>query len=348
MEEKIGLLLDEIVWLKRSVKGKEVLQNGMGREGDGLGLGLRAGNGKPVMGPGMGSGVGQAVGPKQRWMQRNRARPEISGLGPSQTLAAPISVSPTPTPSQKEPPVAVDHHGVPLGPFRREEGDDAEVTEERIISRAVFPSQSAGFLLENSQSQPQVVDEGVDVTPVKVSAAEDGHLVGFTSLSCGLSLENMQKRPCVVDGGPVVNPMHSEHGFSELGSPMGLAPSSGELDSVCGSELALFSPVSTGEEGVILTPLCTLPPSSTYGSCSSNWVFKKVEEIQDVIGISFGGYEEQFKALLIAIEASHSKSATKRDRELKRLTCSINYDVKEGSGGRDRSKGRGNIVSYEA
>lgn len=129
---------------------------------------------------------------------------------------------------------------------------------------------------------------------------------------------------------------------------MGFVPASGKSDSVSGSELALFSPASTGEEGAILTPLCTLPPSSTYGSCSSNWAFKKVEEIQDVIGISFEGYEEQFKALLIALETSHSKSTTKRDRELKRLTCSINYDVKEGSGGMDKSKGRGNIVSYEA
>ncbi|KAF5460791.1 hypothetical protein F2P56_020633 [Juglans regia] len=143
--EKIGLLLDEIVWLKRSVKGKEVLQNGMGREGDGLGLG--AGKGKPVMGPGMGSGVGQAVGPKKYWKQRNRARPEISGLGPSQTLAAPISVSPAPTPSQKEPPVTVDHHGVPLGPFRQEEGEDSEVTEERLISRVVFSLQLDGFFV---------------------------------------------------------------------------------------------------------------------------------------------------------------------------------------------------------
>lgn len=121
-----------------------------------------------------------------------------------------------------------------------------------------------------------------------------------------------------------------------------------ESEVVCGSELALFASATNVEEGAILTLLCTLLPRSNYGSSSSKWVFKKVEEIQEVIEISFGGYEEQFKALLVALEASHSKSASKRDRELKKLTCSINYDVKEGSGGRDRSRGRGNIVFYEA
>ncbi|KAF5442432.1 hypothetical protein F2P56_035089 [Juglans regia] len=44
-------------------------------------------------------------------------------------------------------------------------------------------------------------------------------------------------------------------------------------------------------------------------------------------------------ALLVAIEASRSKSASKQDRELKRLTCSINYDVQEGSSGRGASGG---------
>ena len=53
-------------------------------------------------------------------------------------------------------------------------------------------------------------------------------------------------------------------------------------------------------------------------------------------------------ALLVAIEASRSKSASKQDRELKRLTCSINYDVKEGSSGRVRSKGRGKLSFNEA
>ena len=48
-------------------------------------------------------------------------------------------------------------------------------------------------------------------------------------------------------------------------------------------------------------------------------------------------------ALLVAMEAGRStimKSAVKKERELKRLQCSINYDNKEGASGRDRTKGR--------
>lgn len=54
--------------------------------------------------------------------------------------------------------------------------------------------------------------------------------------------------------------------------------------------------------------------------------------------------KSNFRALLIMIKSncsSTTKSASKRDRELKRLTCSINYDLKEGSVSRGRSKGRG-------
>lgn len=45
------------------------------------------------------------------------------------------------------------------------------------------------------------------------------------------------------------------------------------------------------------------------------------------MGISCEGFEEQFRALLIAIELNRF-SATKRDRELRRLTYSVNYDSK--------------------
>lgn len=70
---------------------------------------------------------------------------------------------------------------------------------------------------------------------------------------------------------------------------------------------------------------------------------KNVEDLHECLEISCVGYEEQLKALLIAIETKRSidvKSAIKRDRELKRLKRSINYDFKEEIVGRDRSKGR--------
>lgn len=58
------------------------------------------------------------------------------------------------------------------------------------------------------------------------------------------------------------------------------------------------------------------------------------------MGISCEGFEEQFRALLIAIELNRF-SATKRDRELRRLTYSVNYDSKERNVSHDRSKGKG-------
>lgn len=62
------------------------------------------------------------------------------------------------------------------------------------------------------------------------------------------------------------------------------------------------------------------------------------------------GFEEQLKALLVAIEAGRSialKSTAKKNRELKHLKCSINYDNKEGGVGRDKLKGRGSWSSNE-
>lgn len=46
-----------------------------------------------------------------------------------------------------------------------------------------------------------------------------------------------------------------------------------------------------------------------------------------------------FKALVIAIEAGQpllARSASKKERELKRLSCSINYEAREGSASRGR------------
>lgn len=59
-------------------------------------------------------------------------------------------------------------------------------------------------------------------------------------------------------------------------------------------------------------------------------------EIQHLVGLSGEGFKEEFMALLTAIEASHSqkestsssKLGNKENRELKKLSCSINYDSK--------------------
>lgn len=64
------------------------------------------------------------------------------------------------------------------------------------------------------------------------------------------------------------------------------------------------------------------------------------------MGLFYDGFEEQFKAL-VAIEACCSlalKSASKKGGELRSLKCSINYDTKVGSVGRDKLKGTGLIL----
>lgn len=63
-------------------------------------------------------------------------------------------------------------------------------------------------------------------------------------------------------------------------------------------------------------------------------MIRKIDEIKECVEISCKEYEKQFKALLIAIEAgqpSLARFASKKERELKRLSCSINYDSTEGS-----------------
>lgn len=85
------------------------------------------------------------------------------------------------------------------------------------------------------------------------------------------------------------------------------------------------------------------------GSSASSWVLQKVEDVYHCVGLSCDGFEGDLIALLTAIEASHnrgewvsnSKSAIRGKRELKRLSCSINYDLTGGSSSRSTVKGRG-------
>ncbi|KAF5465993.1 hypothetical protein F2P56_015952 [Juglans regia] len=94
-----------------------------------------------------------------------------------------------------------------------------------------------------------------------------------------------------------------------------------------------------------------MTPLQMVSEESSDWVFKQVEKIQSCVGLFYDGYEEQLRALLVAIEAGRStveQSSVKKKRELRRLHCSINYDNKEGTSGRSRSKGREVIFVNEA
>jgi hypothetical protein len=84
------------------------------------------------------------------------------------------------------------------------------------------------------------------------------------------------------------------------------------------------------------------------GSKSSAWVLQKVKEICHQVGLSCEGFVKELMTLLSIIEASHfqkestsrSKMVVKVNKELKRLSCSINYNSKAENSSRGRVKGR--------
>ncbi|XP_035543339.1 uncharacterized protein LOC118347632 [Juglans regia] len=365
LEEKIGIVLDEINHLKRCVKGKEV----MGRIG-GPGMGLSRT---------MGLGKGQTSGPVKVWRAVEKAG---SGKGLGSVISdqgkrvPPITSLPATMPAQKWPTTSVDPSGemgneIRLGSEISDQSQDASVEPINGLS-ATLPAQKL----------PTHSDDysGEAAKEVRREETEEGEFLALESASASLSSElllgNVFSEFCVVDEAPEEG--HEQSGLRDRelhrcgemlsrdsnviqsGLPLLVRSSSDELvdgvDSLINNMgvngetnklmVSVIPKNSIGEEGT-LTPLCTLPPSD-YRSYSTHWIFKKVEELQKIFGVSFGGYEEQFMALLVAIEASRSKSASKQDRELKRLTCSINYDVKEGSSGRVRSKGRGKLSFNEA
>ncbi|KAG6706344.1 hypothetical protein I3842_07G219300 [Carya illinoinensis] len=94
------------------------------------------------------------------------------------------------------------------------------------------------------------------------------------------------------------------------------------------------------------SPLCSLPPTEPSADPQVDWIFQKIKDMSHFLGMSCEGYEDQLQALLIAIKSGQpllARLAMKKDRELKRLACSINYDAREGSVCRGRHKDRVNL-----
>lgn len=80
-----------------------------------------------------------------------------------------------------------------------------------------------------------------------------------------------------------------------------------------------------------------------------------MEDICHCIGLCCDGFEGDLMAVIMLLKqvisvrgggecVSNSKSANRGIRELKRSSCSINYDSKGGSSSRSRVKGRGLLV----
>lgn len=119
----------------------------------------------------------------------------------------------------------------------------------------------------------------------------------------------------------------------------GLDVCSAKRNGIAGSELVLC----IREERFVCEPLSCCPPMA------SSWVLQKVKDICHFVGPSCEEFDGKLLALLTATETSHnqkgrafnSKSAIRSNRELKRLSYSINYDSTGGCSSHSRVKGRG-------
>ena len=101
--------------------------------------------------------------------------------------------------------------------------------------------------------------------------------------------------------------------------------------------------------------LCTIHAPEVVVS-PSDWVLGQSKRIGKVLGASYNGNEERINRLLMEIDGSRSqlfreagrvnnvKDARKGSRELKRLTCSINYDS-DSTMSRGKSRERGLALS---
>jgi hypothetical protein len=168
------------------------------------------------------------------------------------------------------------------------------------------------------------------------------------------------QRPPVSEPGlstvPVCPPSLSE----PLGKGPDLQSCPGELSVAVNSENmddALCSVLMSSHDGedegrLTVQPLNVLYPSAENELVFPDWVIKCAERIHSRVGITYIGHKWQFMALLTFIEKERMKeleaqspSVSKKNREIKNLENSINYDNRgEGQSSRGKRKGRGSKV----
>jgi hypothetical protein len=93
-------------------------------------------------------------------------------------------------------------------------------------------------------------------------------------------------------------------------------------------------------------------------SDSLDWVVQKGKSFHHFVGLSYEGFEDELMALFNAIEATRnqnglasspcslSKIVNRGHHELKRLACSLNYDLKGRHYSRGEGKGDGSNLFF--
>jgi hypothetical protein len=117
-----------------------------------------------------------------------------------------------------------------------------------------------------------------------------------------------------------------------------------------GNELSIVDELCPDISDMAFKPLNIIIPCAAIESEFPDWVIKCAERIHSRVGVSYVGQKWQFMALLTFLEKERLKeiqflSASKRNREVKNLKSSINYDFRgEGQSSRGKRKGRGSDV----
>ena len=144
-----------------------------------------------------------------------------------------------------------------------------------------------------------------------------------------------------------------------LGKDFELQSIPGELSLAANSESlddALCATLMSSHDGedearLMVQPLKVLYPSVEKEMVFPNWVIRCAEQFHSKVGITYIGHKWQYMALLTFIEKerlkeleTQSPSTSKRNREIKNLESSINYDNREGQSSRGKRKGKGSKV----
>ncbi|KAG7943367.1 hypothetical protein I3843_15G034500 [Carya illinoinensis] len=183
----------------------------------------------------------------------------------------------------------------------------------------VFPELSGGLEILPVVEEPDNLSI-MCVEPGGLSAKEDGYSLGTDSEESRSLDDEMLLRHsqgCLDIVGV------EEVSLVEDTYRQGVQEAEFVLNSLVPIQLAKETGMVQAEESEPVPLNCLNPEQPRI----SDWVFNTVKDIQHLVGLRCEGYEEQFMALLTAIETGHHehrKIESKKQRELRRLNWSMN------------------------